>query len=49
MAGLVIDRLQRLPYEGETLNLPALTIEFVSVQQGVVRTLKIVPKQRTCS
>lgn len=44
MSGLVIDRLWRIPYEGKTVDLPALTIEVVSVQQGVVKTLKLVPK-----
>jgi putative hemolysin len=46
MAGLVIDRLRRIPNEGETIDLPTLTIEVISVQQGVVKTLKLVPKWR---
>jgi magnesium and cobalt exporter, CNNM family len=45
MAGLVIDRLRRIPYEGETIELPGLMIEVVSVQQGVVKMLKLVPKR----
>jgi putative hemolysin len=44
MAGLVIDRLRHIPCEGETVDLPALTIEVVSVQQGVVKTLQLIPK-----
>jgi len=44
MAGFVIDRLRRIPHEGETIDLPTLTIEVVSVQQGVVKTLKLVPR-----
>jgi putative hemolysin len=47
MAGLVIDRLRRIPCEGETIELPAFTIEVVSVHQGVVKTLKLIPKQQT--
>jgi putative hemolysin len=46
MAGLVIDRLRRIPYEGETVDLPALTVEVVNVQHGVVKTLRLIPKQR---
>jgi putative hemolysin len=45
MAGLVIDRLRRIPYEGETIDLPAVTIEVVAVQQGVVKALKLIPKR----
>ena len=44
MAGLVIDRLRHIPWEGEKVDLPALTIEVVSVQQGVVKMLKLIPK-----
>lgn len=44
MAGLVIDRLRRIPCEGETIDLSDLTIEVVSVKRGVVKTLKLVPK-----
>jgi CBS domain containing-hemolysin-like protein len=36
MADLVIDRFRRIPCEGETVDLPTLTLEIVSVQQGVV-------------
>ena len=32
MVGLLIDRLRRIPHEGETVDLPALTIEVVSVE-----------------
>ena len=45
IAGLVIDRLRRIPREGETVELLGLRSKFVSVQQGVVKTLKLIPKQ----
>jgi putative hemolysin len=45
MAGLVIDRLRRIPYEGETIELPGFMIEVVNVQQGVAKTLKLIPKR----
>lgn len=46
MAGLVIDRLRRIPCEGDTVDLPALTIEVVSVRRGAVKTLKLVPREQ---
>jgi len=45
MAGLVIDRLRRIPCEGDTVDLPALTIEVISVRRGAVKTLKLVSKE----
>jgi putative hemolysin len=44
MAGLVIDQLRHIPCEGETVNLPSLKIEVVSVDHGVVKTLKLIPQ-----
>ena len=44
MAGLVIDHLRRIPREGEALNLPALRIEVVSVEQGTIAKLRLVPR-----
>jgi putative hemolysin len=44
LGGLVIDRLRRIPREGETINLPALRIEVVQVEQGAIKTLRLVPK-----
>ncbi|TFV80288.1 hypothetical protein E4K64_00150 [Bradyrhizobium frederickii] len=46
MAGLVIDRLRRLPREGELLDLPGMRIELVSVDQGAIRKLRLIPRRR---
>jgi len=45
MAGLVIDRLRRIPQEGEAIDLPAIRIEVVSIERGTIRTLRLLPKQ----
>ena len=44
LGGLVIDRLRRLPCEGETVDLPALRIEVIHVEQGAIKTLRLIPK-----
>jgi putative hemolysin len=41
MAGLVTERLRRLPAEGDTIDLQSLRIEVVSVKRGRVETLRI--------
>ena len=43
MAGRVLDHLRRLPEEGEVVELASLRIEVVSVQQGTVEMLRLVP------
>jgi putative hemolysin len=45
MAGLVTDRLRRIPREGEVIELPTLRIEVISIQQGAVKCLRLIPKQ----
>lgn len=45
MAGYVIEHLKRLPREGEVIALPALHIEIVSIERGMVKTLRLTPKQ----
>jgi putative hemolysin len=45
MAGLVIDRLRRLPHEGEVIEFPTLRIEVISIEQGAVKNLRLIPKQ----
>jgi putative hemolysin len=44
VGGLVIDRLRRIPREGETIDLPALRIEVVQVEQGAIKTLRLIPR-----
>ena len=44
LGGLVIDRLRRLPREGESIDLPGLRIEVVHVEQGGIKTLRLIPK-----
>jgi putative hemolysin len=43
LGGLVIDRLHRIPREGETIDLPALRIEVVQVEEGAIKTLRLIP------
>jgi putative hemolysin len=45
MAGLVIDRLRRLPHEGEVIEFGTLRIEVISIEQGAVKNLRLIPKQ----
>ncbi len=45
MAGLVIDRLRRLPLEGEVVELPTLQIEIISIEGGTVKKLRLIPKK----
>jgi putative hemolysin len=45
MAGLVTARLRRLPHEGEVIELPTLRIEVISIEQGAVKKLRLIPKQ----
>jgi len=45
MAGLVIDRLRRIPQQGEAIDLPALRIEVASIERGTIRRLRLIPKQ----
>jgi putative hemolysin len=44
LSGFVIDRLRRIPQEGETIDLPALRIEVVHVERGAIKTLRLIPK-----
>lgn len=43
MAGLVIDRLRRIPHQGEIIELPTLRIEVISIEQGAVKNLRLIP------
>jgi putative hemolysin len=45
MAGLIINRLRRIPDEGEIIELPTLRIEVISIEQGAVKDLRLIPKQ----
>jgi putative hemolysin len=45
MAGLIIDRLRRIPNEGEVVEFPTLRIEVIRIEQGAVKNLRIIPKQ----
>ena len=45
LAALVIDRLRRIPREGEVIELPTLRIEVVGVEQGAVKNSRLIPKQ----
>jgi putative hemolysin len=45
MAGLVTDRLRRIPVEGEIIDLPSIRIEVIGVRQGAVTELRLIPKR----
>ncbi|MEH3122664.1 MAG: CBS domain-containing protein [Sphingomonas phyllosphaerae] len=41
LAGLVLDRLRRIPAPGDAVELPGLRIQVVSVDQGVIGQLRL--------
>jgi putative hemolysin len=43
MAGLVMDRLRRIPHQGEVIELPTLRIEVISIEQGAIKNLRLIP------
>jgi putative hemolysin len=45
MAGLVIDRLRRIPHEGEVIQLETLRIEVISIEKGTIKKLRLIPKR----
>jgi putative hemolysin len=44
MAGLVIDRLRRIPHEGEVIQLETLRIEVISNEKGTIKKLRLISK-----
>lgn len=43
VAGLVLDRLKRIPQPGEVVKLPGLRVEVVSVERGAIKSVRLVP------